>query len=108
MSPGDLVLVPFPHAQKPGVKKRPALVLGVIDDGPDDDLIVVQCTSAQGRINNPMVGDIVTDDPAFPKESVVRCRNIFTLRETMVDHSFGTVEPALLRQATEQTIALIS
>ncbi|MFY9180632.1 MAG: type II toxin-antitoxin system PemK/MazF family toxin [Venatoribacter sp.] len=99
ISVGDVVFVSFPFSDLSASKKRPALVLAVLDK---NDLILCQITSKAYADKNAV--EITKND--FPhgellKTSYVRPSKFFTANTTIV---FSNV--AQLKETTHQSIVL--
>lgn len=108
MKAGDVALVPYPFEDSSTVKKRPVLVLAVIPPGRNFDVVVLQITSSQRRLDNLLDGDLTIDDVAvLPKLSVVRCRKLHTFRSQDFVRFMGTVDDAFLETAKATVVRLI-
>ena len=102
---GDVVIVPFPFSDLAHAKRRPALVLSVLQG---DDIILCQITSRQ-----------VTDSYAIPlsisefqtgslkQESNVRPNRIFTADRRIVLYRAGQVFPEKIQEVVQRVIEIL-
>ena len=93
---GEIVVIPFPHADGSGGKRRPALVIA---DLPGADLILCQITS-RGHWDAFAVpldksdcerGEV--DQPCF-----IRSQRLFTVEQHVILHSVGKVTAREIRR----------
>src|SRR3989442_1578398 len=88
---GDVVVVNFPFTDLREAKRRPALVVKVIDN---EDLILCQITSRfkQDKFSIPLSSD---DFQAgnLAKESYIRPNRIFTLHRELILKKAGELKP---------------
>src|SRR5437773_1983316 len=104
LSRGDVVIVNWPFSTGQGRKPRPALV--VQNDRDNQRLantIVAMITSRTHRANEPtqLLVDISTPEgkqTGLRQDSVVNCVNLFTIEQSCVLHTIGSLPPALLRK----------
>lgn len=108
MTPGDLVLIRYPFDEVEEYKKRPVLVVAVVHDTRDPDVIVLQITSSATLLADPKAGDIITDDPALRKRSVIRARRIFSLRQSQVIRELGAVAQDTFDEAKAQLRTILA
>ena len=103
MKRGDVVLVPFPFQDKLGEKVRPA--------------VIVQCDAENRRLGNTILAMITgnlddSDQPTtvfvdprttdragagLPGPSLVKCRNLATVRQRRVLHVLGRLSNSLMQ-----------
>ena len=86
---GEVVVLPFPFSDLSGAKKRPALVLAVLDG---EDLILCQITSVQrtDRYAIPL-GNTDFQRGKLLQPSMVRPNRIFTAEASIVQYSIGII-----------------
>jgi len=101
---GDIVVVPFPFSDLTQAKKRPALVISVLEG---DDLILCQITSK--RIKDKYA--ISIDDKDFAEGSLnqpsnVRPNRLFTADSHIVLYRVGNLTPAKLDIIIENLIEI--
>jgi mRNA interferase MazF len=101
---GDIVVVPFPFSDLTQAKKRPALVISVLEG---DDLILCQITSQ--RIKDKYA--ISIDDKDFAEGSLnqpsnVRPNRIFTADSHIVLYRVGNLTRAKLDIIIEKLIEI--
>jgi len=96
---GDIVVVPFPFSDLSLAKRRPALVLALLDG---DDVILVQITSraVSDRYAIP-VGDADFGQGSLNHPSHVRPNRIFTADRSLILYRVGTLKP----ERTQDVIA---
>jgi PemK-like, MazF-like toxin of type II toxin-antitoxin system len=101
---GEIVVIPFSHADASGEKRRPALVIA---DLPGADLILCQITS-RGHWDSFAVpldksdcerGGV--DHPCF-----VRPQRLFTVEQHVILHSMGKVTPEKFDEVFKKARAL--
>lgn len=102
---GDVVVVPFPFSDLTQAKRRPALVISVLEG---DDLILCQITSRSIRDNYA----ISLDDKDFEAGSLkqpsnVRPNRIFTADSHIVLYRVGNLKPDKLSKIIEKVIEII-
>lgn len=102
---GDVVVVPFPFSDLTQAKRRPALVISVLEG---DDLILCQITSRSIRDNYA----ISLDDKDFEAGSLkqpsnVRPNRIFTADSHIVLYRVGNLKPDKLNKIIEKVIEII-
>ncbi len=98
---GDVVLVDFPFVSGSAAKVRPALVVqNDRDNGRLTNTIVAMITGRTQRAAEPtqVLIEIGTPDgkqTGLMMDSVVNCVNLFTLEQTKVIRTLGSLTPAL-------------
>ena len=102
---GDVVVVPFPFSDLTQAKRRPALVLSVLEG---DDLILCQITSQNIRDN---YGASLTDKDfqtgALKQPSNVRPNRIFTADGHIVLYRVGGLRVEKLNEIIQKVIDII-
>ena len=85
---GDVAVVPFPFAERPGVKRRPALALSKRSFNEAGHTIFAMITT---RTHAPWPGDVVIVDPdaaGLPRPCIVRLK-LFTLDNRVILRRIG-------------------
>ena len=103
---GDIVVVPFPFSDLTQAKRRPALVIAVLEG---DDLILCQITSQFVKDtyailikdNDFMVGSL-------KQLSNLRPNRIFTADSHIVLYKIGNLKPEKIREVIEKIIEILS
>jgi mRNA interferase MazF len=89
--PGDLVLIPFPYSDLQSAKKRPVIVVTTPDR--HADFIGLAITSVEQRNAALQIGPTHLVQGALPKPCWIRFDKVFTLSESSIVKTFGTVSP---------------
>ncbi len=102
---GDIVVVPFPFSDLTQAKRRPALVVSVLEG---NDLILCQITSQSIRDNYA----ILLDDKDFntgnlKQPSNIRPNRIFTADDHIILYRIGDLKPGKLKEIVEKVIEII-
>ncbi len=87
---GDVAVVPFPFSDKPGAKRRPALVLSNRGFNQAGHTICAMITTKSHR---PWPGDVEIEDreeAGLPRPCIVRAK-LFTLDNRLVLRKAGTL-----------------
>lgn len=87
---GDVAVVPFPFSEKPGTKRRPALVLSSRDFNQAGHTICAMITT---KTHRPWPGDVDIEDgrPAgLPRPCIVRPK-LFTLDNRLISRRAGAL-----------------
>ena len=102
---GDVVVVNFPFTDLSEVKRRPALVLKVVDN---EDLILCQITSRfkQDRFSIPLSSDDFLSG-SLPKESFIRPNRIFTLHKDLILKKAGEIKTKKLVNVIAEIISFL-
>ncbi len=88
---GDIVVVNFPFTDLREAKRRPALVLKVIDN---EDLILCQITSKLKNDNFSIpLSTVDFFDGGLLKESYIRPNRLFTLHQNLIINKAGSMKP---------------
>ena len=101
---GDIVVIPFPFSDLSAYKKRPALILAVLDG---DDLILCQITS-ETRYDKYA---IELKDSGFKQGklnvvSMIRPNRLFTAEKSIISYKIGTLKDNKLNDVTERLIKI--
>ncbi|MGR3309868.1 MAG: type II toxin-antitoxin system PemK/MazF family toxin [Candidatus Brocadiales bacterium] len=102
---GDVIVVPFPFSDLTQAKRRPALVISVLDD---EDLILCQITSRSFRDNYAISLDGEDFEAGTLKRSSnVRPNRIFTADSHIILYRVGNLKPDKLNEIVEKVIEII-
>ena len=87
---GDVVVVNFPFTNLRNAKRRPALVIKVVDN---EDLILCQITSKFKHDNFSIpLSFLDFDHGSLTKDSFIRPNRIFTLHTDLIIKKIGTLK----------------
>lgn len=98
----DIVVVPFPYADRLAEKRRPALIVSGPKLAPYDLVWVAMITSAE---NEAWPSDVAIDDlkrAGLPAPSVVRPAKIACIEPTRIDRRIGRLDKATARTITQR------
>ena len=103
---GEVVIVPFPFSDLTQAKRRPALVLSVLDG---NDVILCQITSRMVRDKYAIhLRDEDFTSGGIRQESNIRPNRIFTADQNIVLYSAGHLSEEKLREVIEKIIEILS
>ena len=102
MKRGDVVIVPFPHQDKPGHKIRPALI--VQSDGENQRLANTVLAMITGNLADSSAPTNVLVDPnaqsgtgsGLSGPSLIKCTNLATIRQHRILHLIGHLPTATM------------
>ena len=102
---GDVVVIPFPFADLSQAKRRPALVISVLEG---EDLILCQITSQtlKDRYSISLYDDD-SDQGSLRKESNVRTNRLFTADKSIVLYKIGTLKKTKLNEIINKVAEII-
>ena len=102
---GDVVVVPFPFSDLSLAKKRPALVISVLQG---DDLILSQITSQSIKDNYAVsLDDQDFETGSLKQPSNVRPNRIFTADNHLVLYPVGNLKTVKLTEIIEKMVEII-
>lgn len=102
---GDVVVVPFPFSDLTQAKRRPALVLSVLEG---NDLILCQITSQSIRDNYAiLLEDEDFETGGLKQVSNVRTNRIFTAASQIVLYKIGKLNINKMNSIVEKVIEII-
>ena len=102
---GDVVVVPFPFSDLTHSKKRPALVIGVLEG---DDIILCQITSQ--RMKDKYAVSIVDNDfgsGTLKQKSNARPNRIFTADTNIILYRVGHLKSNKAKEVIERIIEIL-
>ncbi len=100
--PFDIVVVPFPYADRLAEKRRPALVISNRRLAAHDLVWVAMITSAD---NAPWASDVAIGDldrAGLPAPSVVRPAKIACIEPARIDRRIGRLDKAAARKVAQK------
>ena len=102
---GDVVVVPFPFSDLTQAKRRPALIVSVLEG---DDLILSQVTS-QFVKDNDAVSIEVKDfkEGGLKQKSNVRPNRLFTADSHIVLYRIGNLKTDKMNEIIEKIIEIV-
>lgn len=103
--PGDLVLIPFPFSDLQSSKKRPVLVLTPPDR--HADFIGLAITSVVQQNAALQIGPANLAQGTLPKPCWIRFDKVFTLSESSIIKTFGTVTPQTAQAVLQGLCSLV-
>jgi len=98
----DIVVVPFPYADRLAEKRRPALVISGPKLAPFGLIWVAMITSAD---NAPWSCDVVIDElklAGLPAPSVVRAAKIACIEPTRIERRAGRLDKATAKMVSQK------
>jgi mRNA interferase MazF len=102
---GDVVVVPFPFSDLTQSKKRPALVISVLEG---DDLILCQITSQLIKDNySILIDDKDFKEGSLKQQSNLRPNRIFTADSHVVLYRVGNLKSDKLNEIIKKVIEII-
>ncbi|MBX9932058.1 MAG: type II toxin-antitoxin system PemK/MazF family toxin [Methylobacterium sp.] len=107
LSPGSVVVVPFPYSDRLAEKRRPALVVSGEAAGRLGFVWIAMITSAR---NTAMAGDLVIEDLAqagLAVPSVLRPIKITALETSRVLRRIGALHPEETERALDRVRSMI-
>jgi mRNA interferase MazF len=102
---GDIVVIPFPFSDLSAAKRRPALVLALLDD---NDVLLCQVTSRhRPGLNAIAIGPDDFASGGLPVESFARCGKLFAADSSIIEKRAGTLRPSCLQKIAELNAAIV-
>jgi mRNA interferase MazF len=102
---GDVVVIPFPFSDLSQSKRRPALVLSVLQG---DDLILSQITSKSIKDNYAIpVDENDFEAGSLNLESNIRPNRLFTADNHIILYSIGDIKIGKLNQVIDKVVEII-
>lgn len=97
---GDVVVLPFPFSDLSSSKKRPALVVAVLES---DDLILCQITSeARADGYSVMLTQSDFKKGGLNLTSLIRPNRLFTADKSIIQYKAGSIEDKKLKETLEK------
>ncbi|MBX3346005.1 MAG: type II toxin-antitoxin system PemK/MazF family toxin [Nitrospira sp.] len=103
--PGDLVLIPFPFSDLQSTKKRPVMVLTPPDR--HADFIGLAITTVEQQQQALLVEETHLIQGTLPRPSWIRVDKIFTLSESSIIKTFGTLSPQTVQRVLKGLCAVV-
>ena len=102
---GDVVVIPFPFSDLSQSKRRPALVLAVLQG---DDLILCQITSKSIKDNYAIpVDENDFESGSLNLESNIRPNGLFTADNHIILYRIGNIKIIKLNQVIDKVVEII-
>lgn len=103
---GDIVVLPFPFSDLSSSKKRPALVVAVLEG---DDVILCQITSQATRADKY---SIILDNKDFKYgslnlTSLIRPNSLFTADKSLILYKVGSLKDNKIREVINNICNII-
>jgi len=102
---GDVIVLPFPYSDLSSSKKRPALVIGVLEG---DDVILCQITSKQR--DDKYIVKLTDADFKRGKldiDSNIRPNRIFTADKSIILYKIGSIKETKTQEVIERIIEIL-
>jgi mRNA interferase MazF len=102
---GDVVVVPFPFSDLTQAKRRPALVVTVLDG---DDLLLCQITSqgVRDRYAIPLVGADFASG-GLRQSSNIRPNRLFTADQNIIQYKAGHLKNAKIKEVIREIVDIV-
>ena len=102
---GDIVVIPFPFSDLSEAKRRPALVIAVLEG---EDLVLCQITNQtlKDSYSIPLCDDDFNQG-GLRKESNIRPNRLFTADRSIVLYKIGALKATKLRQIISKVVNII-
>ena len=102
---GDVVVLPFPFSDLSASKKRPALVIALLDG---DDIILCQITS-QARIDDYSV---ILNNSDFKQgslnlTSIIKPNKLFTADKSIIQYKIGSLKDKKFKEVVDSICDII-
>lgn len=102
---GDVVVIPFPFSDLTETKRRPALILTVLDG---NDIILCQITSQSVKDKYAVqINDADFESGSLKQISNVRPNRIFTADSKIVLYKIGNLQSSKLNEVIDKVIDVI-
>ncbi|KJR43818.1 growth inhibitor [Candidatus Magnetoovum chiemensis] len=102
---GDIVVVPFPFSDLSNSKRRPALVIAILNG---DDLILCQITSQKTRDSYAIqISDSDFEGRTLNQISNVRPNRIFTASRSIILYRICSLKPDKTKEIIEKIIEIL-
>jgi mRNA interferase MazF len=102
---GDVVVVPFPFSDLTTAKRRPALVLAILEG---DDIILCQITSKTIKDSYAVsIDDKHFTEGSLKQSSNARPNRLFTADNNIVLYKIGKLNNEKLNEITEKVILIL-
>jgi mRNA interferase MazF len=102
---GEVVVVPFPFSNLAGAKRRPALVIAVLEG---DDLILCQITSQRVRDRYSIeISDEDFNAGGLRQTSNIRPNRLFTADKSIIYYGIGKLNVSKLHEVIGNILEII-
>jgi|SRR3989338_2969552 len=103
---GEIVVLPFPFSDLSASKKRPALIISILEG---DDIILCQITSQLTRKDFYAIELFKKDfkEGGLPSNSLIRPNRIFTADKSIIIRKAGIIKDQKLKEVQDKLIKII-
>ena len=102
---GDVVVVPFPFSDLTQAKRRPALVVAVLEG---DDLLLCQITSQRVRDNYAIpLEDKDFETGSLRQKSNIRPNRLFTADQHLILYKAGRLRNEKIREVVRKIVEIV-
>ena len=102
---GDIVVIPFPFSDLTQAKKRPALIIAILQG---DDVILCQITSQYVKDSYAILfADEDFTTGTLKQRSYIRPNRIFTADSNIILYQIGHLKPKKMNEVVEKIIAIL-
>lgn len=101
---GDIVVIPFPFSDLSSTKKRPALIIAVLDG---DDFILCQITSSRTDKYSIKLENKDFKEGQLDVESNIRPNKLFTADKSLILYKICTLKENKVEQITQRIEQII-
>ena len=103
---GDVVVLPFPYSDLSSSKKRPALIIAILDG---DDVLLCQITSRQREDKYAVnLNDSDFKQGKLNLDSYIRPNRIFTADKSIVLYKIGSIKENKINQVVESITKILN
>ena len=101
---GDVVVLPFPFSDLSKSKKRPALVVAILEG---DDIVLCQITS-ESRVDSYSIVLTNTDfkQGSLNLTSMIRPNRLFTADKSIILYKIGSLKEAKIKEVEKEIIKI--
>ena len=100
---GDIVVLPFPFSDLSNSKKRPALVLAILNG---NDILLCQITSQYSNDSTSLT-EIDFATGGLPVNSFIKHTKLFTADQVIFIKKAGHIKPSVTKSVTDKIIKLL-
>lgn len=102
---GDVVVIPFPFTDLSAAKKRPAIVVTILEG---DDIILCQITS-EARFDSYFIALKEEDfkKGSLQQISTIRPNRIFTADRSIISYKVGSLKEKKIKEVEEAVVKIV-
>ena len=102
---GDVLVVPFPFSDLSGAKKRPVLLIAVLEG---EDIILCQITSRNRTDSYSVkIADSDFESGGLKIESFIRPQRIFTADKSLILYKAGRLKAEKINEVEDKLVKII-